>query len=167
LFRNIKMKNTNKLFSIDWGLKYHSGLKKMDKKKSENIKKLFDAAKKAFHKAPDEKQLYDSKVRYMGKKGSLSLAMKGIKNCPPEDKPHWGRLFNQIRNDLESLYSKRRTELSKKTLETKIQKEIMDLSLPGPPLSAGAKNPITKVIEQIIDIFTPLGYFIRTGPFVE
>ena len=139
----------------------------MDQKKSENIKKLFDVAQKAFHEAQDEKQLYDSKVKYTGKKGSLSLSMKEIKNCPPEDRPHWGRLFNQIRRDLESLYSKRKTELSKKTLEKNIQKETMDLSLPGPALSTGAKNPITRVIEKIINIFTPLGYSIRTGPFVE
>ena len=139
----------------------------MDLKKSENIKKLFDTAKKSFDKAQDEKELYNLKVKYMGKKGSLSLALKGIKDCPPEEKPAWGRLFNQIRSDLESLYVKKTTELSTKALEENIQKEGMDLSLPGPSVSIGAMHPVVKVIEQITEIFKPLGYFIQTGPFVE
>ena len=139
----------------------------MDQKKSEEIKKLFNVAKETFHTAQDEKQLYDLKVQYMGKKGSLSLAMKGIKDCPPEEKPAWGRLFNQIRQDLDSLYLQKKEELSNKALEENIQKETMDLSLPGPNLSLGARHPITKLIEGIIDIFKSLGYSIQTGPFVE
>ena len=139
----------------------------MNQKKSEDVKKIFDMAKEAFNNAQDEKQLYDLKVQYMGKKGSLSLAMKGIKDCPPEEKPVWGRLFNQIRQDLDSLYTEQKTKLSSKALEENIQKEAMDLSLPGPSLSAGAKHPITKVIESLTDIFRPLGYSIQTGPFVE
>ena len=103
----------------------------MNQKKSEEINKLFTVAKEAFHAAQDEKQLYDLKVQYMGKKGSLSLVMKGIKDCPPEEKPAWGRLFNQIRQDLDSLYLQKKEELSSKTLEQNIQKESMDLSLPG------------------------------------
>ncbi len=139
----------------------------MDHKKSADIKKLFRTAQEALSAAQDEKQLYGLKVQYIGKKGSLSLAMKGIKDCPPEDKPAWGRLFNQIRQDLESLYWQRKEELSNKAMEEKIKKSAVDLSLPGPALSTGAIHPITKVIENIKNIFTPLGYSIQTGPFVE
>ena len=139
----------------------------MDQKKLKNIQKLFDMAKEALNKARDEKKLYDLKVQYIGKKGSLSLAMKGIKDSPPEEKPAWGRLFNQIREDLDSLYAKKQTELSEKALEENIKKEVLDLSLPGPSLSSGAKHPITKVIEHIVNICNPLGYSIQTGPFVE
>ena len=139
----------------------------MDQKKLKNIQKLFDMAKEALNKARDEKKLYDLKVQYIGKKGSLSLAMKGIKDSPPEEKPAWGRLFNQIREDLDSLYAKKQTELSEKALEENIKKEVLDLSLPGPSLSSGAKHPVTKVIEHIVNICNPLGYSIQTGPFVE
>ena len=103
----------------------------------------------------------------MGKKGSLSSAMKGIKDCPPEEKPLWGRLFNKIRTDLSLLYEERKTKLSDIALEESIQKEAMDLSLPGPSLPTGARHPITKVIERITEIFKPLGYSIQTGPLVE
>ncbi len=139
----------------------------MDQKKSEIVNRLFEEAKGAFHKAQGERQLYDLKVQYIGKKGSLSLAMREIKDCPPEDKPSWGRLFNQIRSDLESLYFEKKTELSQRALEKSIKEEAMDLSLPGPALPAGAIHPITKVIERIWGIFKPLGYSIRTGPCVE
>ena len=139
----------------------------MDQKKSENIKKLFETAKEAFHSSQSEKELYDLKVQYMGKKGSLSSAMKGIKDCPPEEKPLWGQLFNKIRGDLSVLYEEKKTKLSDRALEESIQKEAMDLSLPGPSLPAGARHPITKVIERIAEIFKPLAYSIQTGPLVE
>ena len=84
----------------------------MDQKKSQDIKSLFEEAKKAFQTAQDEKHLYEFKVQYLGKKGSLSLARKEIKNCPPEEKPAWGRLFNQIQKDLDDLYEERKSELS-------------------------------------------------------
>lgn len=139
----------------------------MDQKKSENIKKIFEEAKEAFHKAESEKALYDLKVQCMGKKSPLTLAMKEIKNCPPEEKPKWGQLFNQVRRDLDSLYEKKKSELSRKALSANIQKEAMDLSLPGPYISTGAVHPVIKVIDRITDIFKPLGYSIHTGPSVE
>lgn len=139
----------------------------MDQKQSAKIKDIFNKAKSAFSSAKNEKELYDLKVQYMGKKGSLSSAMKDIKNCPPEEKPVWGRLFNQIRCDLDSLYDERKKSLSVKALEENIAKEALDLSLPGPALSLGALHPVTKMIENILDIFKPLGYSIQTGPFVE
>ena len=139
----------------------------MDQKKSQDIKNLFEEAKKTFQTAQNEKRLYEFKVQYLGKKGSLSLAGKEIKNCPPEEKPAWGRLFNQIRQDLDNLYEERKSELSQKALEENIQAEAMDLSLPGPYIPNGSKHPITKVIENITEIFQPLGYSIQTGPSVE
>ena len=139
----------------------------MDQKKSESIKNIFNTAKESFQKAQDEKQLYTLKVEYMGKKGSLSQVMKEIKDCPSEEKPAWGRLLNQIRQDLDQLYTQKKEELFHKAVEEKIKKEAMDLSLPGPHLSLGAKQPITKIIDRIIDIFIPLGYSVQTGPFIE
>ena len=139
----------------------------MDQTKSEDINKIFKKAKEAFQKAQSEQELYKLKVQFMGKKSLLSLAMKGIKDCPPEEKPILGALFYKIRQDLDSLYNKKKAELLEKSIEASAQKEAMDLSLPGPNLFVGAEHPITKVIDRIVEIFRPLGYSVQTGPLVE
>ena len=139
----------------------------MDPKKSQNIKSIFEKAKVAFKQAENEKQLYEYKVQYMGKKGFLALAMKEIKNCPPAEKPAWGAFLNQMRKELDTLYEQTKAELSEKALEESLQATAIDLSLPGPYIPVGSKHPITKVVESITEIFKPLGYSIQTGPYVE
>ena len=136
-------------------------------KEKEKIQQLSDKAKTAFKTAQTEQELYDSKVQFMGKKSLLILARKEIKNYPVEQKPAWGAFFNQVFQDLEALYIARQQELAQKSLDQKIEQSAMDLSLPGPSAPNGSKHPITKLMDQIIEIFTPLGYSIQTGPYVE
>ena len=133
----------------------------------QKIQKLSDKAKEAFQKAQTEKELYDFKLRFLGKKSFLTLAKKGIKNYPVEQRPAWGAFFNQMFQDLSALYVERQKELAQQNLEQKIEQSAMDLSLPGPNFPIGSKHPITKLIEQIVEIFIPLGYSIQTGPYVE
>ena len=140
---------------------------RLPEKDKQEIQSLFEQAKKAFQEAEDSKKLYDLKVQFLGKKSQLSLSRKKIKDSPPEQKPALGAFFNEIFKDLESLYLEKQKELSEKDLLNKIEQEAMDLSLPGPYSPAGSKHPITKVIDQIVSIFTPLGYSIQTGPYVE
>ena len=133
----------------------------------QKIQQLAETAKEAFKTAQTEKELYDSKVQFMGKKSSLISARKGIKNYPAEQKPAWGAFFNEVFKDLENFYSQRQTELAQKSLEEKIEQSAMDLSLPGPNFPNGSKHPITKMMDRIAEIFIPLGYSIQTGPYVE
>ncbi|MCY4512238.1 MAG: phenylalanine--tRNA ligase subunit alpha [Bdellovibrionales bacterium] len=128
---------------------------------------IFHAAKKAFLEAENSKSLYDAKVLYMGKKGEFSLILKELKNLPAEEKPKWGQKLNEIRKRLETLYLQRKQELEEQELSSQVEKDILDLSLPPPEHPSGSLHPITKVIDEIIHIFTPLGWSVQTGPLVE
>lgn len=134
------------------------------KNKAQSILK---EAVQAISSAKDQKSLYDLKVFYMGKKGQLSNLMKELKNVPVDEKPQWGKFFNQLRKDLEAIYFQKQEELSLKQLSEKIEKESLDLSLPGPLLNSGAIHPIHTVINHVVSIFKPLGYSLHTGSFVE
>ena len=139
----------------------------MSPQDKQKIEKLFEEAKQAFDLAENEKALYDAKVQCMGKKSPLFLARTEIKNYPTDQRPAWGAFFNRIFKELEDFYNNKYQELSQKSLDQRIEQEAIDLSLPGPSIPLGSKHPVTKIIEQIIEIFTPLGYFIQTGPYVE
>ena len=135
------------------------------------IQTVFQEAKEAFASAKDPKALYDLKVLYMGKKGSLSLAlkeaMKDLKGLSPEERPRRGAFLNQIRSDLEALYLQKREELSQKEMQAQIERESLDLGLPGPKQPLGAIHPVSAVISRIVEAFRPLGWTVRSGPFVE
>ena len=131
------------------------------------LQSLYKLADKAYRESCDIKTLYSHKVKYMGKKGEISLLMKELKNFPLKERPLLGQVFNQVREKLESLYVEKERELKARQIASQIDSECLDLSLPGPVMSSGAKHPIFKMIEQIISIFEPLGYTVRTGPFVE
>ena len=139
----------------------------LSEKDKQAIQFLYEKAQGAFKTAENSKKLYDSKVEFLSKKSQLSLFRKKIKDCSPDEKPVWGAFFNKIFKGLESLYQEKEKELSKKDLLQKIEQSAMDLSLPGPYLPIGSKHPLTKMIDQIVSIFTALGYSIQTGPYVE
>jgi len=139
----------------------------LSQKSKSKLQALFQEAQTAFQKAKDSKELYHFKLDFLGKKSQLFLARKKIKDCSPQEKPFWGNFFKEVFNQLESLYIQMEQKLSAKALDEKIEQEAMDLSLPGPHSPAGAKHPIKKTIEDIVSLFTPLGYSVRTGPYVE
>ena len=144
-----------------------SDINSLSEKDKKELQSVFQKAKSAFQGAENPYQLYNFKVEFLGKKSLLFLARKKIKNRPPDEKPAWGAFFNKIFKDLEILYLAKEKELSEKDLLQKIEREAMDLSLPGPCFPPGSKHPIRKTIEQIVSIFNPLGYSIKTGPYVE
>ena len=131
------------------------------------IKKIFESAKHDFESAKESSALYEIKVRYMGKKGLLSLLMKELKNVSNDDRPALGQLINEAQETLKSLYSQRETELKESELLSQIKKDFLDLSLPAPSKDLGAYHPISLVIKKIITIFRSLGYSVQSGPFVE
>ncbi|MGI9548560.1 MAG: phenylalanine--tRNA ligase subunit alpha [Bdellovibrionales bacterium] len=133
----------------------------------EKAQSIFKQAKENFLSAKDRKTLYDKKVFYLGKKGEFALLMKDLKNVSAEERPQWGQFLNQLRSELEEIYLKKQEELSEAELSEKIQKEKLDLSLPGPPLSRGTLHPCSLMIQKILEIFKPLGYSTQTGPFIE
>ena len=135
--------------------------------KAEDIKHICQEAETAFGKAESEQELYSLKLKYLGKKGAVSLALKGMKDLQPSARPVMGRLVQKARADLEQLYGAKQQELSFQALADRIKQESLDLSLPGPCLPVGAVHPVTALMERIADIFRPLAWFVKTGPLVE
>lgn len=131
------------------------------------IQAIENEALQAFQSAQSTKDLYELKVKYLGKQGALSLLMREFGKLPPAEKPAMGQLMNQVKLKLEESY-----EQSEKTLKLNewakvVESERLDLSLPGPKRSIGARHPIAIVIQEIVSIFSRIGYSVRQGPLIE
>jgi phenylalanyl-tRNA synthetase alpha chain len=114
-----------------------------------------------------EGELQDIRVKYLGKKGALTAVMKGIGSLSPEERPAIGQVVNNVRNRLEekigaaliSVRSARKAEI--------LEKERIDVTLPGRNRLIGGKHPITLVTWEIAEIFAALGFQVAEGPEIE
>jgi phenylalanyl-tRNA synthetase alpha chain len=121
----------------------------------------------AFQSAANTKDLYELKVQYLGKQGSFSSVMKEMGKLPPAEKPVFGKLVNEVKQALESVYAEKEQSLKGGELQAKLQAESLDLTLPAPVEALGSKHPISMVIEEISGIMARMGYSVRTGPLIE
>lgn len=134
---------------------------------SEKVEKLKQQAREEFSEAQSVKDLYDCKVKFLGKKGEISLLMREMGKLSKEERPAFGQTVNVAKEELEAFYAEREALLKEKELGEKIASESLDLTLPGPHLFKGSSHPVTKVIDEIVAILARLGYSVRTGPLIE
>ncbi|NNF19482.1 MAG: phenylalanine--tRNA ligase subunit alpha [Flavobacteriaceae bacterium] len=104
------------------------------------------------------------RIKYLGKKGLLNQYFSEFKNVPPEDK----KRFGQTINELKQAATEKVTAL-KNGVESKAPKSRTydDLTRPSEPLELGARHPISIVKNQIIEIFSRIGFNVSQGPEIE
>ena len=130
----------------------------------ENIRKEYLELVKTIK---DEKELYDLRVKFLGKKGALTEVMKGARDLSPEERPTFGKLVNEVKTFINDSLEERKAELAKAALELKLASEDIDITLPSKKVELGGINPLNKIIEEIEEIFISMGYSVAEGPEVE
>lgn len=112
-------------------------------------------------------QLEAFRVRYLGKKGLLTDVLKGMGKLTAEERPVIGQLANEVRNYLENEISTLQATIREKELLAKLEKEEIDVTMPGKEFVTGRPHPLTIVLDQLKDIFIGMGFSIVEGPEVE
>ncbi|HRK08163.1 MAG TPA: phenylalanine--tRNA ligase subunit alpha [Pseudobdellovibrionaceae bacterium] len=124
-------------------------------------------AETAFSSASTSKDLYELKVKFLGKSGSFQSVMKAMGALPAAEKPAAGKLVNEAKQRLEARYAEVESALKSKELGERLAAESLDLTLPGTAWTPGAQHPVTLVMDEIAEIMSRLGYAVRTGPLIE
>ena len=133
----------------------------------EEIAKIKENSQKEINDCQDLRQLSDLKVKYLGKKGELTVVLRGMGKLSPEERPVIGSLVNQVRDELDELFTKKEKELNRKELEKRLETENIDVTEPSKKVNLGSLHPITQVIQEVEEIFLGMGYEIADGPEVE
>ena len=128
---------------------------------------LRDSSIKAILEADDIELLESLRVKYLGKKGELTGILRQMGKLSAEERPVMGQLANQLRGDIEAAIEQRKAELGSKLMELKLEREAVDVTLPGETSTLGHKHPMYNVLDQIKDIFIGMGFEILDGPEVE
>ncbi|MGE5893999.1 MAG: phenylalanine--tRNA ligase subunit alpha [bacterium] len=118
-------------------------------------------------KAEDVQALQELRVQYLGKKGEITQQLKSLGSIPPEERPAAGKQINDLKEYIEEQLSKKLEKLQSAELSKKLQKESLDITLPGPGEEIGGRHPINLVLDEVIDIFTSMGFDVEEGPEVE
>lgn len=107
------------------------------------------------------------RIAYLGKKGSLTAVLRGLGGLTPDERPEAGRVSNEVRQALELALDERRTSLEGEALASRIAAEAVDVTLPGRSRPIGHQHVLHQVVDEILEIFSGLGYRIAEGPEVE
>ena len=107
------------------------------------------------------------RLYYLGKKGIIPEALKGLAKLSIEEKKSKGQEINLIKKFVEENLREQKSILEKSEIEKKINKESIDVTLPPNIKTVGKIHPISQTIFNIIEIFGSLNYSVETGPDIE
>lgn len=117
--------------------------------------------------ASSTKELEELKVKYLGKKGPVQALMMELKHCNADERPHLGKLINELKEELVSHCDNGLARLKNQEMNAAFQKEWIDVTLPGRRSSLGRAHPINQMMQRIIDILTGMGFSVQLGPDVD
>lgn len=134
---------------------------------NQNLQIILQQATDAISAAQKPAELENLRVQYLGKKGELTSQLKQIGSLPPEERPKFGDLVNQIKQQVAEILSAKKTSLDNAELAASIAAEKIDVTLPGRGLETGGLHPVTRTMQRIEDIFVAMGFGIAQGPEIE
>lgn len=117
--------------------------------------------------ANDLKSLDNCRVTYLGKNGRITEALKTLGQLPKEDRPAAGQRLNTVKSKIQAAIDARSNELSNQSIQTKLDRESIDITLPGRRQPFGSLHPITLTIMELRRIFTSMGFMVMEGPEIE
>jgi phenylalanyl-tRNA synthetase alpha chain len=129
---------------------------------------LLDEARGAVSAAATTADLEAVRVRFLGRKADLPQLLRGVADLPADERGPAGKALNQARAEIERLVSARTAELEEAELVARLERDRVDVTLPGDPVrELGRLHLITQTRREIEDIFLGLGFDVAEGPEVD
>jgi phenylalanyl-tRNA synthetase alpha chain len=116
--------------------------------------------------AADERSLEELRVRFLGRSGEVTTIRRGIGALPPAERPDAGKVINAAVERMEAALALATHRLGNAQLEAQLA-ETIDVTLPPPAARIGSIHPIRRVLQDIGDYFTRLGFAVLQGPEIE
>ena len=130
----------------------------------ENIKNQMNDA---FSNINNLSELESLRINYIGKKGIITELYSKMKDLSNDEKKEYGMKVNELRDLFNTKYDLLKSELNEKSLNEKLESEMIDVTLPGYNLKTGSAHILDKVIEEIETFYMSMGYDVVEGPEVE
>ena len=129
--------------------------------------KIIEQAKLAIEQSDTLALINNVKVKFLGKNGELTQLLRGMKDVPQEERPMVGKYVNEARDVITQLTEEKTKQLAQAEIDEKMMKESVDITLDGKKTERGSLHPCTLVANEIVEIFTSLGFTLGQGPEIE
>ncbi len=133
----------------------------------EELESLQEETLSSLSKISTEKELLELRVKILGRKGSLTHLLKSLGSLPEGERRDIGRRANEIKEDLEKKIEETLSKIQERERGETLKREKIDVTLPGRRIPVGKKHPVTQIFDEVLDIFSRLGFEVAEGPEVE
>ena len=130
----------------------------------QDLAEVLDEALKLIQGISNLSDLEKARIHFLGKKSMLIGLMRSLSDLNGEEKASAGKNLNSVKQQINQLLSDKKISLSKPSLNPK---DAFDLSMPGKTSSIGSVHPITKIMNNAIEIFESLKFECVEGPEIE
>jgi phenylalanyl-tRNA synthetase alpha chain len=117
--------------------------------------------------ASTEKEISEIRLKYLGKKGSITQVLKSLGTLPESERREVGQRANQLKESTEAKIEETLLQIQERERREALEREKIDVTLPGRRIPVGKRHPLTQILDEIIDIFSRLGFEVVEGPEVE
>jgi phenylalanyl-tRNA synthetase alpha chain len=132
-----------------------------------DVNKLTDESLAAISACSSTKELEELRVAILGKKGTLTEALKAVGQASPEERKTLGANLNITKQEITDALEAKKSALADAELNARLVTEKLDVTLPTTAEPQGKIHPITQVTEEITAIFADLGFCVADGPDIE
>lgn len=133
----------------------------------DQLRSIVERARAALASASDVDGLKAVESEFLGKKGALTLLLRGLGSLPKEERPAFGKLVNEAKVELAGILEAKRSELESASLAASLSADGFDPTEPGSAPSLGTLHPITQITHELVDIFEGMGFAWADGPELE
>ena len=112
-------------------------------------------------------ELEKLRVKIFGKKGDLTLLLRGMGKLSKEERPVMGNLDNEVREELEELFNQKAEFIKKEDLQKRIAEERIDVTAKKDVIPLGHRHPLNRTMEDLEELFQTMGFSIESGPEIE
>ena len=134
---------------------------------NEKLNSIYEQALKDIESASNSEELLNVKNKYLAKKSELMGMSSLLATLPVEEKKTFGQELNQVKTEVTNKIEAKAKVFAKAELDEKLQKEQIDITLPGKGLERGGENPFHIIIDEVTNIFLGMGFDVAEGPEVE
>ena len=113
----------------------------------------------------DLNKLEEFRIKYLGRKGTITSLFDEFKQLPGDEKPKYGKVLNQLKNNAQNSFNEKKESLS--AASDNKSKASIDLTLPGRRQHLGTKHILTQTLDDMKSIFLGLGFSVYEGPELE
>ena len=104
---------------------------------------------------------------YLSKNGKIPALMKNLRSVAPEERPAMGKIINELKARVQAEYDAAADKAKQAELAARNAAETVDITLPAKTRAVGGLHPLTLVTNQIIDVFSGMGFAVAAAPEIE